>query len=192
MDDRVHAVVMPTEGRRRVVVEDVEPKVDCGRFPVKHILGDIVTVTAAVYGDGHDHVAARVLYKREDQIEWRNVTMEFLGNDLWHGNFIVDEIGLWQFRVEGWIDHFDTWADDFAKRLTAHIDRQYGDKCGKSLFNLGKISVAIINALCLDCRKLRERDENLVNAIGNLLLVRGSESCHIERLLLNFSLTRAA
>jgi starch synthase (maltosyl-transferring) len=121
MDDRGHAV-LPTEGRRRVVIEDVEPKVDCGRFPVKHILGDIVTVTAAIYGDGHDHVAARVLYKREDQIEWRSIKMEFLGNDLWHGSFIVDEIGLWQFRVEGWIDHFDTWADDFAKRLTVQAD----------------------------------------------------------------------
>jgi starch synthase (maltosyl-transferring) len=50
----------PVEGRRRVVIEEVQPQVDCGRYPAKRILGDIVTVSAAVFGDGHDHVAGAV------------------------------------------------------------------------------------------------------------------------------------
>ena len=41
----------PVEGRRRVVIEEVQPQVDGGRYTVKRTLGDAVAVTAAVFGD---------------------------------------------------------------------------------------------------------------------------------------------
>ncbi len=44
----------PVEGRKRVVIEEVQPQVDCGRYPAKRTLGDTVTVTAAIFADGHD------------------------------------------------------------------------------------------------------------------------------------------
>ena len=46
----------PGEGRNRVIIEEVQPVVDCGRYPACRILGDRVTVTAAIFGDGHDHL----------------------------------------------------------------------------------------------------------------------------------------
>src|SRR5690606_41765132 len=55
-----------TEGfatTKRVVIEDVTPRVDEGRFPAKRIVGDVVTVEADVFVDGHDRVAAMVRYK---------------------------------------------------------------------------------------------------------------------------------
>jgi len=109
----------PSEGRARVVVEDVEPQVDCGRFPVKRVVGERVQVTAAIYGDGHDHVAARVLSRPAEEAEWRSVRMQALGNDLWNAEFTVDAIGGWDFCVEGWVDHFDTWVSDLGKRIAA-------------------------------------------------------------------------
>ena len=39
---------------RRVVIENVRPQIDCGRFPIKRIIGDRVTVTADIFVDGHD------------------------------------------------------------------------------------------------------------------------------------------
>ena len=53
----------PTEGRRRVVIEEVQPEVNAGRYPAKRAIGDNVTVQAAIFSDGHDHVAARLLYR---------------------------------------------------------------------------------------------------------------------------------
>ena len=38
----------------RVVIENVQPQVDCGRFPVKRTVGDRVSVTADIFTDGHD------------------------------------------------------------------------------------------------------------------------------------------
>src|ERR1700679_4293975 len=43
----------PVEGRKRVVIEKVQPQVDCRRSPGKRSIGDSLTVTAAVFGDGH-------------------------------------------------------------------------------------------------------------------------------------------
>jgi starch synthase (maltosyl-transferring) len=109
----------PVEGRRRVVIEEVQPQVDCGRYPAKRILGDLVTVTAAVFGDGHDHVAGRLLYRHSSESEWRSTPLTPLTNDLWTGTFTANKLGDWLYTIEAWIDHFATWCADLQKRLAA-------------------------------------------------------------------------
>lgn len=109
----------PTKGRSRVVIEDITPQVDAGRHPVRRTLGDVIRVTAAVFGDGHDHVNARLLYKRDTERKWRFAPMKAGVNDLWSGEFTVDALGAWQYAVLGWVDHFDTWLSDLQKRLGA-------------------------------------------------------------------------
>ena len=112
----------PTEGRRRVVIEGIEPQVNGGRYPAKRTLGDQVTVTAAVFSDGHDHVAARLLYRHTSQKRWQSVPFTALPNDLWTARFPVDKLGKWLFTVEGWVEHFETWVADLGKRLAAQPD----------------------------------------------------------------------
>jgi starch synthase (maltosyl-transferring) len=109
----------PTEGRKRVVIEEIQPSVDGGRYPAKRIVDDVVTVTAAIFSDGHDHVAARLLYRHSSQRKWQTAPFAELNNDLWAAKFVVDQIGAWQFTVEAWVDHFDTWVYDLGKRLAA-------------------------------------------------------------------------
>ncbi len=112
----------PKEGRKRIIVEEVEPQIDCGRYPAKRVLGDEVVVTAAIFGDGHDHVGGRLLYRHARERRWRSIPMTALTNDLWTASFTVDKLGSWSFTVEGWIDHFDTWQSDLKKRIAAQPD----------------------------------------------------------------------
>jgi starch synthase (maltosyl-transferring) len=112
----------PTEGRRRVIIEEIQPTIDAGRYPAKRILGDTVTITAAIFSDGHDHVAARLLYRHASQRKWQSTPFTALTNDLWSAIFAVDKIGPWRFTLEAWVDHFDTWVSDLAKRLAAQPD----------------------------------------------------------------------
>jgi starch synthase (maltosyl-transferring) len=109
----------PVEGRKRVIVEEVQPQVDCGRYPAKRILGDTVTVTVAVFGDGHDHVAGRLQYRHSSEIEWQSTALAPLTNDLWSAIFTVDKLGDWLYTIEAWVDHFATWCADLRKRLAA-------------------------------------------------------------------------
>jgi starch synthase (maltosyl-transferring) len=109
----------PVEGRKRVVIEEVQPQVDCGRYAAKRVLGDSVTITAAVFGDGHDHVAGRLLYRHLSEADWRFTPLTPLTNDRWTAAFTADKLGDWLYTIEGWVDHFDTWCADLRKRLAA-------------------------------------------------------------------------
>jgi starch synthase (maltosyl-transferring) len=109
----------PVEGRRRVVIEEVQPQVDCGRYPAKRILGDAVTITAAVFGDGHDHVSGRLLYRHSNEAGWLSTPLIPLTNDLWTACFTADKLGDWHYTIEAWVDHFATWCADLQKRIAA-------------------------------------------------------------------------
>src|SRR6185437_3896284 len=112
----------PVEGRKRVIIEEVKPQVDCGRYPAKRTSGDIVTVTAAIFGDGHDHIAGRLLFRHESDHDWRYVPVTELNNDLWSSSFTVDKPGSWRYTIDAWVDHFGTWCADLKKRLAAQHD----------------------------------------------------------------------
>jgi starch synthase (maltosyl-transferring) len=107
----------PQHGRRRVVIEDVNPQIDGGRHAVHRIAGDEVVVTAAIFADGKDELAARLLYRHSSDGDWRIAPMHPDGNDLWSGAFQVDKLGAWRFTLLGWVDHFASWAGDLKKRI---------------------------------------------------------------------------
>ncbi|HXA51459.1 MAG TPA: maltotransferase domain-containing protein, partial [Candidatus Acidoferrum sp.] len=107
------------DGRQRVVIEDVAPEIDAGRFPIKRTVGESVHVRAAVFADGHDEVSCHVLYRSEGEEAWQSEAMKPLGNDLWDAEFRVWKMGRCRYTVEGWIDRFKTWRADIKKRITA-------------------------------------------------------------------------
>ncbi len=122
--------ILPTDGQRRVVIERVSPEIDCGRFPIKRVVGEAVVVEADVFADGHDQVSCQVLYSRAGEKEWQSSPMTALGNDRWRGVFPVVKTGRYEYTIEGWIDRFQTWRDGLAKRIAAgqdvHVDLLIG------------------------------------------------------------------
>ena len=112
----------PADGRKRVVIESVDPEIDAGRFAIKRIIGDPVEVEADVFADGHDHVAARLLFRYCEVASWTMVPMLPLGNDRWRARFSVERVGEYLYTVAGWIDPFDTWRSDLEKRIGAGQD----------------------------------------------------------------------
>jgi starch synthase (maltosyl-transferring) len=107
------------DGRVRVVIEAIEPAVDGGRFPIKRIVGDEVSVEADCFADGHDQLCCLLLHKRESESEWRSSPMQALGNDRWRGVFTVDSLGTYRYTVSAWVDAFLSWRHDFARRVDA-------------------------------------------------------------------------
>jgi starch synthase (maltosyl-transferring) len=45
--------------------------------------------------------------------------MRALANDRWRGEFTVLKVGSYQYTVEAWIDHFQTWRRDLEKKISA-------------------------------------------------------------------------
>ncbi|MCF6147946.1 MAG: alpha-1,4-glucan--maltose-1-phosphate maltosyltransferase [Candidatus Kuenenia sp.] len=110
---------MDFEGRKRVIIENVKPQIDHGRFPIKRVIGEKVVVQADVFADGHDEVTPVLLYRKANEKVWQETPMYALGNDRWEGTFTVREIGVWYYTIEGWVDHFTTWQKELKKKYDA-------------------------------------------------------------------------
>lgn len=126
-------VVSSDTGRIRAVVENVSPQVDCGRYPAKRIVGDVVRVDADIFADGHDALSARLCFRRAGAEEWSEVPMRAGVNDRWWGEFTVSELGRYEFRVIAWVDGFKTWRRDLLKRIDAQQDTTLDYRIGAQL-----------------------------------------------------------
>src|SRR6266581_4494319 len=144
--------VKTADGRRRVVIERITPQVDGGRFPAKRTVGDQVRVEADVFTDGHDAIAASLLAHREGSEQWTEIPMLPLVNDRWEAAFRVGDLGRYGFKVQGWVDHFETWRRDLLKRIKAESDAAVDYLIGADL-----VSEAAERAAGGDAVWLRER-----------------------------------
>ena len=106
----------------RIQILNPRPIVDCGRYPAKRTVGDVVEASADVFRDGHDAIRAVLRYRRAGE-EWREAPMRWvdrhLDGDRWAGSFAVDRVGRWQFTLEAWTDVFATWRDELVRKLEA-------------------------------------------------------------------------
>jgi starch synthase (maltosyl-transferring) len=106
-----------------LIIQHVEPQVDAGRFPAKRLVGEACIVSADIFKDGHDQLAARVRYRGPGDGDWSYVAMPFDYNaDRWAGAFLLDRIGEWRFTVEAWTDAFATWRSGLEKKVAAGQD----------------------------------------------------------------------
>jgi starch synthase (maltosyl-transferring) len=140
------------DGRQRVIIEAVTPEIDAGRFAAKRTVGDQVSVEADIFADGHDCVSASLLAHRESSDQWTEIPMRPLVNDRWTATFRVAELGRYGFRVQGWIDHFETWRRDLLKRIKAETDTTIDYLIGADL-----VAAAADRAAGADADWLRHR-----------------------------------
>jgi starch synthase (maltosyl-transferring) len=119
----------PHTALARVAIETVRPEIDGGRFPIKRIVGDVVTVEADIIADGHDVLSCRLLWRAEGDEAWIEAPMRALGNDRWRAEFPVTALGRVHYTVEGWVDRFRTWRRSPTTR-SKRSPRSTGAACG--------------------------------------------------------------
>jgi starch synthase (maltosyl-transferring) len=144
-----------TDGTKRVVIENVTPIVDGGRFAIKRCAGDSVVVEADIFADGHDQLRALLLHRRRAERRWSEVEMTLLGNDHWRGEFPVGEIGACEYTIAAWMDHFATWRHDL-ERWSAPEDISISLLVGTEI-----IAAAAKRAQGADARRLKAWAEKL-------------------------------
>src|SRR4051794_4816085 len=144
------------EGRRRVIIEGLSPEVDGGRFAAKRTVGDLVRVEADVFTDGHDSVAAVVLFRHETSASWNEIAMQAIVNDRWFAEFPVTELGRYRYTVHAWVDHWETWRRDLSKRIAADSDTALDYLIGAELIRAAA-DRAIHSGKTDDSRWLREQ-----------------------------------
>ncbi|SFP26515.1 alpha-1,4-glucan:maltose-1-phosphate maltosyltransferase [Bradyrhizobium sp. Ghvi] len=104
------------------LIEDVYPSIDGGRFAVKRIAGDRVEVWADIYRDGDATISAALVWRGEQEREWRRETMTHHGDDRWSGAFVPTEAGQYVYAIEAWTDEFATWRHGLERKQLAGGD----------------------------------------------------------------------
>jgi starch synthase (maltosyl-transferring) len=112
----------PADMRRTVVIENVDPAVDCGRYPAKREQGTTVEVSADIFKEGHDVLVAFLRYRESGQREWRESPMRLVDNDRWAGTFPLEANARYELTIEALADPFRSWRADLDKRVAAGQD----------------------------------------------------------------------
>jgi starch synthase (maltosyl-transferring) len=98
--------------------------VTCGRYPSRAVHGEVVTVEATVFREGHDAVAANLVVTRPDgtRAPFLRLQPGTPGTDRWSASFVTDAEGLWSWLVEAWDDPLGTWWHDTPLKIDAGVD----------------------------------------------------------------------
>ncbi|MDP9353820.1 MAG: alpha-1,4-glucan--maltose-1-phosphate maltosyltransferase [Chloroflexota bacterium] len=105
-----------------ILIEHLSPELDCGRYPVKREVGDVLRVEADIFKEGHDRIAAVVRYRRWDDSEWLEADMHHVDNDRWAGSFLLPENTRYCYTVQAFSDVFRTWREGLEKKAAAGQD----------------------------------------------------------------------
>jgi starch synthase (maltosyl-transferring) len=106
----------------RIGIEAITPSVPDGDFAVKRLMGEPVTVNADIIADGHEVIAAAVLWRADNETDWRRAAMRLVVNDRWEASFIPERIGRHWFTVEAWWDDWGTYCHDLSVKRAAGQD----------------------------------------------------------------------
>ncbi|ADG77909.1 Alpha-1,4-glucan:maltose-1-phosphate maltosyltransferase OS=Tsukamurella paurometabola (strain ATCC 8368 / DSM / CCUG 35730 / CIP 100753 / JCM 10117 / KCTC 9821 / NBRC 16120 / NCIMB 702349 / NCTC 13040) OX=521096 GN=glgE PE=3 SV=1 [Tsukamurella paurometabola] len=158
----------------RIGIDDIEPVVSCGQYPSKAVVGEVVPVSATVWREGHDAVAATVVLTGPDGTS-RPVRMSPAAEpDRFHALVRPDLTGYWSLRIEGWSDPISTWRSAVEKKLAAgqgpaelandlELGARLLDRAAGGVPELARPAVAAAAAA------LRDTDRSLVERTGAAL-----------------------
>ncbi len=109
-------VVVTGRADLRLGITDVAPVVACGAFSARAVVGEHLPITATVFREGHDAVAANVVWSPPAAPGKRAtrpplLRMERFGPepDRWTATVVADREGLWTYQIEAWDDPIGTW-----------------------------------------------------------------------------------
>ena len=145
----------------RIVIENVYPEIDGGRYPGKRIVGDTVEIWADLFRDGHDKFRAVLHYAFEDEV-WQETPFAFHDNDRWVARFRPDRVGRWRYTIEAWPDRFESWREDLVKKREAGqaLDLEFAE--GASL-----VEAAVAQASKADAARLGKLLKELTGRDGD-------------------------
>jgi starch synthase (maltosyl-transferring) len=147
-----------------VVIDNVQPLIDCGRSPIKRIVGEDLGVEADIFKDGHDVVAAVLKWRAVGKRAWRETPMIFVDNDRWRGVCTLYDQAIHEYTVEAWTDTFRSWQQEFAKKFEGGISDLRSEALEGAAIVKGAASRARDR---VDSARLREFAEQIVTGANS-------------------------
>ncbi len=105
----------------RLWIGDVTPRLACGEFPAKAVVGEDVPIAAVAFVDGHQAMGCHVVWHDpggKPRPEAR-MALTDVGADRWSATIRPDAVGLWTFSISAFADPYLTWRSAVMKKMEA-------------------------------------------------------------------------
>lgn len=112
---------------KSVIIENVYPELDSGRFPVKRIQGETVEVYADIFKEGHDTLLAFLKYRKYPDRKWKKVKMEHIDNDRHSASFTLEDVGIYEYTIEGYPEVNKSNLTEYDRILKIYSDRKLAE-----------------------------------------------------------------
>jgi starch synthase (maltosyl-transferring) len=165
-----------------VVIENMQPLIDGGRYPIKRIVGEDLVVEADIFKDGHDVVAAVLRWRVLGKRAWRETPMNFVDNDRWRGVCTLYDEAIHEYTVEAWTDSFRSWQAEFAKKFEAGIS----DLLSEALEGAAMIEAAAKRARDRADRKRLQEFSKQISTSANSEIQSIAQSGELEVLMATY------
>ncbi|MBN2441302.1 MAG: DUF3416 domain-containing protein [Spirochaetales bacterium] len=105
-----------------VIVENVSPQIDGGKFPVKRTVGDTFHVKADVFSHGHEKIRVVLRIRKTGEKKWTEIEMIPEINDRWETSYVLTENTTYEYTIFAWRDPFLSWAEELGKKYESEQD----------------------------------------------------------------------
>ena len=105
-----------------VIIENVYPQIDGGKYPVKRTVGDTFHVQADVFSHGHEMIKVLLRIRKQGEKKWTEIGMIPGENDRWESSFVLTENTTYEYTIFAWRDPFLSWAEDLGKKIESEQD----------------------------------------------------------------------
>jgi starch synthase (maltosyl-transferring) len=95
-----------------------------GGLPSRAVVGEPVGIEATVFREGHDAVAASVVWRSPAGVEapFNRMHPVGAGLDRWRTEVVADSTGNWSYLIEAWSDPLSTWYHAVEVKVDAGQD----------------------------------------------------------------------
>jgi starch synthase (maltosyl-transferring) len=149
----------------RIVIDNVAPTVDQGRFAAKRVVGDTIAIEAEVFTDGHDLLTVDLLWRAVDATKWRRARMRPIDNDRWQASIRPDRIGHYEFTIEAGWDRYGSFCRELALKRNAGADVSVEIVEGRRLLHDSKASIQNGAGNTIESALARLADANMATSV---------------------------
>ncbi|MBD9425553.1 alpha-1,4-glucan--maltose-1-phosphate maltosyltransferase [Pseudomonas sp. PDM15] len=173
----------------RIAIESVMPQVEGGRFAAKCLVGQALAVDAVIFTDGHDQIAAALLWRGAGEQQWQRVPLQAQGNDRWRGWLVPEAPGRAEFVIEAWQDIYASYHYELKKKYAAGVPVALEIQEGEALVRrigaeapaqLAERFVGLLGRLA-DCETLDQRVAVLLDPLTSELMGQAEHRPHLVR-----------
>ena len=107
---------------KTLIIENLFPELDDGRYAIKREIGENLDVFADVYKEGHDPVSPFLKFRHYKDKVWKKVPMTLISDHRYKGSFQLQKLGKYEYTIEAYPKERKELVSQYDRMLEVVVD----------------------------------------------------------------------